>query len=225
MIDARAIYAEVLNGILDRIPGGHAMMQNINRRNLNAANAARTVADEDYRNQPVDAPRPVTESAVPFSALFDYFSAGGNRDPLLRQAIEAEIEAAARRNNLDPNLVRAVVRAESSYRPDAISSAGAMGLMQLMPATAASLGVVNPFDIRQNIDGGTRYLRRMLDLFDNDLELALAAYNAGQGNVRRHGGIPPFAETQAFVPRVLGFMEEYALRQYRLNAEDSRLTP
>ena len=221
MINASAIYTEVLNGILDRIPGGHAMMQNINRRNLSAADAARTVADEDYRNQP-ETSTPSGSSAVPFSALFDYFSAGGNRDPLLRQAIEAEIEAAAIRNNLDPNLVRAVVRAESSYRPDAISSAGAMGLMQLMPATAASLGVVNPFDIRQNIDGGTRYLRRMLDLFDNNLELALAAYNAGQGNVRRHGGIPPFAETQTFVPRVLGFMEEYALRQYQLNAEDSR---
>ena len=222
MIDARAIYTEVLNGILDRIPGGHAMMQNINRRNLSAADAARTVADEDYRNQPADGSNTSAGGAVPFSALFDYFSMGGSRDPLLMQAINAEIEAAAMRNNLDPNLVRAVVRAESSYRPDAISSAGAMGLMQLMPATAASLGVVNPFDIRQNIDGGTRYLRRMLDLFDNNLELALAAYNAGQGSVRRHGGIPPFAETQTFVPRVLGFMEEYALRQYQINAEDSR---
>ena len=227
MIDARAIYTQVLNGILDRIPGGHAMMQNLNRRNLNAADAARTVVDEDYRNNPSDVQRTDVQSAspaqaVPFSALFDYFNVGGNHNPLLRQAIEAEIEAAALRNNLDPNLVRAVVRAESSYRPDAISSAGAMGLMQLMPATAASLGVVNPFDIRQNIDGGTRYLRRLLDMFDNNLELALAAYNAGQGNVRRHGGIPPFAETQAFVPRVLGFMEEYALRQYRISAEDSR---
>ena len=222
MIDARAIYTEVLNGILDRIPGGHAMMQNLSRRDLNAADAARNVVDEDYRNGTDESQRASTGSAVPFSALFDYFSMGGNRDPVLRQAIETEIDAAARRNNLDPNLVRAVVRAESSYRPDAISSAGAMGLMQLMPATAASLGVVNPFDIRQNIDGGTRYLRRMLDLFDNNLELALAAYNAGQGNVRRHGGIPPFAETQAFVPRVLGFMEEYALRQYQAHAEDSR---
>ena len=220
MIDTRAIYNEVLSRILDRIPGGHAMMQNLSRRDLNAAEAARNVADEDYRNQSNDGT--LAGGAIPFSALFEYFSMGGSRDPILRQAIDAEIEAAALRNNLDPNLVRAVVRAESSYRPDAISSAGAMGLMQLMPATAASLGVVNPFDIRQNIDGGTRYLRRMLDLFDNDLELALAAYNAGQGSVRRHGGIPPFPETQTFVPRVLGFMEEYALRQYQINAEDSR---
>ena len=217
MIDPIALYNEVLSGILDRIPAAEAILRN-SRRDLDASDSARSVADEDYSN-----PSSVVGSnTVPFSALFDYFAQGGNINPLLREAIETEIDSAALRNNLDPNLVRAVIRAESSYRHDTVSHAGAMGLMQLMPATAASLGVVNPFDIRQNIDGGTRHLRRMLDMFDGNLELALAAYNAGHNAVRYHGGIPPFEETRNYVPRVLSFMEEYALRQYRLSAEDSR---
>ena len=216
MIDPMALYKEVLSGILDRIPAAQAIMQS-SRRDLDASGSVRSAGDEDSQN-----PSSGNLGAVPFSALFDYFAQGGNPNPILRQAIDAEIESAAIRNNLDPNLVRAVVRAESSYRHDAISHAGAMGLMQLMPGTAASLGVVNPFDIRQNIDGGTRHLRRMLDMFDGNLELALAAYNAGHNAVRHHGGIPPFEETRNYVPRVLSFMEEYALRQYRLSAEDSR---
>ena len=161
MIDARAIYTEVLSGILNRIPGGHAFFQNIGRRVADNAGAARAVADQGQASQ-----RPwATSDPIPFSALVDFFGGRGSTDPAIRQVIEAEIEAAALRNNLDPNLVRAVVRAESSYRPDAVSSAGAMGLMQLMPGTAQWLGVTNPFDIRQNIDGGTRYLRHLLDMF------------------------------------------------------------
>ena len=216
MIDPIALYNEVLSGILDRIPAAQALLRNA-RRDVDASDAARAVTDEENPGSSVTG-----TNNVPFSALFGYFAQGGNINPLLRQAIETEIDSAALRNNLDPNLVRAVIRAESSYRHDTISHAGAMGLMQLMPGTAASLGVVNPFDIRQNIDGGTRHLRRMLDMFDGNLELALAAYNAGHNAVRYHGGIPPFEETRNYVPRVLSFMEEYALRQYRLSAEDSR---
>ena len=99
-----------------------------------------------------------------------------------------------------------------------------MGLMQLMPGTAAAMGVTNPFDISQNINGGTAYLRRQLDAFDGDIDLAIAAYNAGSGAVRRHGGIPPFAETQKHVPRVRQFFEEYTLQQYQRAAEDSRFS-
>lgn len=112
-------------------------------------------------------------------------------------------EDVARRHGLDPELVRAVVSVESGFRAEAVSSKGAQGLMQLMPTTAAALGVGDAFDPVQNLDGGARHLGALLTLYGGDLQRALAAYNAGEGAVARHGGIPPYRETRAYVRKVL----------------------
>ncbi|OGQ03978.1 MAG: hypothetical protein A2W38_06500, partial [Deltaproteobacteria bacterium RBG_19FT_COMBO_58_16] len=122
-----------------------------------------------------------------------------------RDKLDELIYISAARHGVDPALVRAVVKAESDYDAGAVSTVGARGLMQLMPETARLMGVDDIHDPEQNIDGGTRYLTRLLDRFDWEVALALAAYNAGEGAVRRHGGVPPYSETQDFVEKVLGY--------------------
>jgi hypothetical protein len=117
--------------------------------------------------------------------------------------VRALAAAAARRHGLDPELVLAVVAVESGFRPQAVSPKGAQGLMQLMPKTASELGVADAFDPEQNLDGGVRHLGSLLSLYGGDVRRALAAYNAGEGAVARHNGVPPYAETRAYVERVL----------------------
>jgi soluble lytic murein transglycosylase-like protein len=124
-------------------------------------------------------------------------------------AYREDIVRVAETYGVDEALIRAVIQAESGFRPTALSPKGAMGLMQLMPTTARRYGVVNPYDPVQNIDGGTRYLRDLLHMFDNDLELVVAAYNAGENAVIRHGRrIPPYSETQVYVPKVVAIYEK-----------------
>ena len=119
---------------------------------------------------------------------------------------DAAFKKAAARYGLQKGLLKAVARVESAFDPFAVSHAGAQGLMQLMPATARAMNVTDPFDPVQSIEGGARYLRKMIDRFE-DLELALAAYNAGPDAVERHGGIPPFAETRRYVRMVLNLLQ------------------
>ena len=117
--------------------------------------------------------------------------------------VRAMAIAAAQRHGLDPNLVLAVVGVESGFQPGAVSHKGAQGLMQLMPGTAREMGVTDALDPAQNLDGGTRYLRMLVAQYGGDLGKALAAYNAGPGAVKRHGGVPPYRETHHYIDRVL----------------------
>lgn len=118
-------------------------------------------------------------------------------------AIIAMVDETATRHGVDPYLARAIIMAESAFITGARSHAGALGLMQLMPKTAERFGVTNPFDPQQNITGGVKYLKWLHDYFKGDLTKVIAAYNAGERNVEKHNGIPPFAETRAYVPRVM----------------------
>lgn len=123
--------------------------------------------------------------------------------------IEQLVDANAGRWGVDPALVKAIIANESGFNANATSKTGAQGLMQLEPATANELGVSNPYDPAQNVAGGTRYIRGLLDRFHGDVRLAVAAYNAGAGAVEKYGGIPPYAETQSYVANVLDSYRKY----------------
>lgn len=126
-----------------------------------------------------------------------------NPTSISRSEINDLISKYSYQNGLDEDFVKAVVNQESGFNPNATSHCGAMGLMQLMPSTAQGLGVTNAYDAEQNIEGGTKYLKGLMDRFNNDKSLALAAYNAGPNAVKKYGGIPPYAETQNYVKSVL----------------------
>ena len=137
------------------------------------------------------------------SALSVAVSHGGASD---RGRVEDAVAKAAVEHGVDADLLLAMAEVESGLRPDAVSSKGAVGVMQLMPAPAARMGVADALNPDENIDGGARYLREQMDRFGGDLSLALAAYNAGPEAVSRHGGVPPYGETRRFVSRVLSRM-------------------
>jgi soluble lytic murein transglycosylase-like protein len=142
-----------------------------------------------------DATAETKEAAVPLAP---------SRGLVGKTAYDPIIERVATKHDIDARIVKAVIQVESAFQPRARSSKGAMGLMQLMPKTARQYKARNPYDPASNIDAGTKYLKRLLDEFE--LPLALAAYNAGEGAVRRFGGIPPYAETQAYVTKILGLL-------------------
>lgn len=132
-----------------------------------------------------------------------------NKSNVSHGDIDNLIDKYSSQNNLDPDFVKAVVKQESGFNPNAKSHCGAMGLMQLMPSTAQGLGVTNAFDAEQNIYGGTKYLKGLMDRFGNNPELALAAYNAGPNAVKKYNGVPPYRETQNYVKNVMSSYEKF----------------
>ncbi|WP_243137507.1 lytic transglycosylase domain-containing protein [Desulfofundulus thermobenzoicus] len=134
-------------------------------------------------------------------------AASGEQSP---PSMEEMFNQVAARFGLEPALLKAVARVESGFNPYALSPAGAQGLMQLMPATAAAMGVRDPWDVRQNLEGGARYLRSLLDRYHGNVTLALAAYNAGPGAVERYGGVPPYRETRQYIQRVDSARREFS---------------
>ncbi|HEY9746932.1 MAG TPA: lytic transglycosylase domain-containing protein [Oculatellaceae cyanobacterium] len=147
---------------------------------------------------------PPTQTGLP--KPFQFYLKNTNAASSVEQraaALQPTIESLSERYGVDKDLVNAVVRQESGFNPNAVSKAGAVGLMQLMPGTAQSLGVTNPKDPTQNLDGGIRHLKGLLERYHGNIPLALAAYNAGAGAVQKYKGIPPYAETQNYVRNIL----------------------
>lgn len=178
-------------------------------------------AIQDRIAQITGAPPPGTPAAEPggfnaalAQAMLPALTPGGEADPGAAAPVPpAQIDALVQQNagvwQVDPALIKSVIANESSFNANATSPVGAQGLMQLMPETAASLGVRDPYDPAQNVAGGTRYLRSLLDKFNGDTRLAVAAYNAGPEAVEKYGGVPPYNETQNYVKNVLGSLQAY----------------
>jgi len=157
----------------------------------------------------IDAKGRVHFSNVPVQSRFTFYCNEASDNSLETASIDNLVNHYARKHALDPDLVKAVVKAESNFDPACVSSAGARGLMQVMPTTAAEMEIYDLFDPSQNIAAGSRYLRQMFERFSGNLDLALAAYNAGPTAVDNYGGVPPYAETRMYLKNVKRYFNQY----------------
>lgn len=168
------------------------------RKAIKAARSAAAEVESFVSLQPTTSQEPLKAIDTPADENPNYKRMTKGRAVTIDD-VERAITEAAYRHKVDPNLVRAIIKVESNFNPRAVSHKGAMGLMQLMPGTARSLKVSNPFDVHQNVDAGVRHFRRLLENYKGDVSLSLAAYNAGERAVENHGGVPPYRETRNYV--------------------------
>lgn len=168
-----------------------------------------TAIEQQFQKLANEAEKPDKDFQSILDSSMKSHNFGNYGEDVSKEEINGLIDAYSQKNGLDPDFVRAVVKQESGFNEHATSHCGAAGLMQLMPGTAKSLGVVDPYDAEDNIKGGTKMLSNLLKTYGGNKDLALAAYNAGGGAVKKYGGIPPYGETQRYVKNVLSIYNRY----------------